>query len=188
MPPPGRAGAGGRAAPQIETYRAQAQQAQAALANAQITLSDTDIYAPNDGIVVKKTANVGASLSPGQTIFTMTQGDYVWVEANFKETQLKDVGPADAELEVDAFPGKMFKGRVRSINEATGAATSLLPPDNATGNFTKVVQRIPVRIELDAASDRRRRQIRPREGHSQFAAGHVRQRHHRYRRQTISQE
>jgi membrane fusion protein, multidrug efflux system len=144
---------------QISTYRAQAQQALAALNNAQITLSDTRIYAPNDGKVVRKIANVGVSLSPGQAIVTITQGNYVWVQANFKETQLKDVRPGEtAEVEVDAAPGKVFKGRVRSIDEATGAATSLLPPDNSTGNFTKVVQRIPVRIELvpaDSSDDKK---------------------------------
>ncbi len=137
---------------QIETYRAQAQQALAALTNARVNLGYTYIYAPNNGTIVKKTQNVGASLSPGQSILTMTQGDYVWVEANFKETQLDHVRVGQpVEIAVDAFPGKVFKGWVHSLNEASGAATSLLPPDNATGNFTKVVQRIPVRIELVAA-------------------------------------
>ncbi len=139
---------------QINTFRAQAASAQAALANAQVTLNDTLIPAPADGTVVKKAANVGASLSPGQTVVTITQGDYVYVTANFKETQLRDVKPGEsAEVEVDSFPGRIFKGHVQSINEATGATQALLPPDNATGNFTKVVQRIPVRIELDAAKD-----------------------------------
>ncbi len=139
---------------QIATARAQAQQALAALTNARIVLNDTIIVAPNDGTVVKKDVNIGASLAPGQSIVTMTQGDYTWVEANFKETQLTDVRPGQsAEIDVDAFPGKVFKGRVQSINRATGAATSLLPPDNATGNFTKVVQRVPVRIEFIPAGD-----------------------------------
>ena len=139
---------------QINTFRAQATSAQAALANALVTLNDTLIPAPADGTVVKKAVNVGASLSPGQTVVTMTQGDYVYVTANFKETQLRDVKPGEsAEIEVDSFPGLVFKGHVQSINEATGATEALLPPDNATGNFTKVVQRIPVRIELDAAKN-----------------------------------
>ncbi len=134
---------------QIATARAQAVESRAALQNARVTYNDTFIYAPNDGTVVKKAVNVGAAMTPGQTIVTITQGDYVWVEANFKETQLTDVRPGQpAEVSVDAFPGKIFKGRVQSINEASGASTALLPPDNATGNFTKVVQRIPVRIEL----------------------------------------
>ncbi len=139
---------------QIDTYRAQARQARAALRSAEIVLGDTKIYAPADGTIVKKVSNTGASLSPGQTIVTMTKGDRVWIEANFKETQLKDVRPGeDVEIEVDAIPGKIFKARVASINRVTGAATSLLPPDNATGNFTKVVQRIPVRIEFVPAND-----------------------------------
>ncbi len=139
---------------QIRTFEAQVAQAKAALANAQVTLGDTLIPSPADGTVVKKAVNQGASLSPGQTIVTITQGAYVYVTANFKETQLRDVKPLEsAEIEVDSFPGRIFKGHVKSINEATGATQALLPPDNATGNFTKVVQRIPVRIELDAAKD-----------------------------------
>ena len=139
---------------QIDIFRAQARQALAALNNAEVTLADTKIYAPADGKIVKKISNPGASLAPGQTIVTMTQGNDVWVEANFKETQLRDMRPGeDAEIEVDAQPGKVFKARVHSINEVTGAATSLLPPDNATGNFTKVVQRVPVRLEIIPAND-----------------------------------
>jgi len=137
---------------QITTARAGVLSAKAALDNAQVTENDTYIYAPSEGTVVKKAVNAGAALSPGQTILTMTQGDYVYITANFKETQLSSVRPGQpAEIEVDSFPGRVFKGYVKSINEATGATQALLPPDNATGNFTKVVQRIPVRIELEAA-------------------------------------
>ena len=137
---------------EIATDRANANSALAQLHNAQIIENDTYLYAPNNGTVVKKAVNIGASLSPGQTIVTITQGDYVYVTANFKETQLQNVKPSEAvEVEVDAFPGKIFQGYVASINEATGATEALLPPDNATGNFTKVVQRIPVRIELRPA-------------------------------------
>jgi len=139
----------------VLTAQAQAQQAKAALANAQVTYKDTFIYAPATGTVVRKAVNVGAALTPGQTIVMMTQGDYVYVTANFKETQLRDVHSGQpAEVEVDTYGGRVFKGRVASINETTGAAQALLPPDNATGNFTKVVQRIPVRIELIPADDR----------------------------------
>jgi membrane fusion protein (multidrug efflux system) len=134
---------------QVLTAISQANQSAAALRNAKVTLNDTVILAPSDGTVVRKGANVGDSLSPGQTIVTMTRGDYVWVSANFKETQLQNVKPGQsAEVEVDAMPGVIFNGYVKSINEASGNATALLPADNATGNFTKVVQRIPVRIEL----------------------------------------
>lgn len=139
---------------QIKTAQAQANSSKAALQNAQVTLNDTYLYAPNAGTVVKKTVNVGASLSPGQTILTITQGQYVYVSANFKETQLRNVKPGQpVDVEVDSFPGLIFKGYVRSINETTGATSALLPPDNATGNFTKVVQRVSVRIELKAANN-----------------------------------
>ncbi len=138
---------------QIQTYIAQANQAKAALANAQVTENDTYLYAPTDGQVVKKAVNVGASLSPGQTIATMTQTGDVWVSANFKETQLQKILVGQpAEVEVDSFPGIIFNGRVQAINQATGASIALLPPDNSTGNFTKVVQRVPVRIQLIPAS------------------------------------
>jgi membrane fusion protein (multidrug efflux system) len=137
---------------EIATARANVQSALAQLHNAQIIENDTYLYAPNDGTVTKKAVNIGASLSPGQTIVTITQGDYVYVTANFKETQLRDVKPNEAvEIDVDTYPDLVFQGYVQSINEATGATDSLLPPDNATGNFTKVVQRIPVRIEFRAA-------------------------------------
>jgi membrane fusion protein (multidrug efflux system) len=134
---------------QIATTLANLKQAEAALQNARITEQDTYIYAPTDGTVVRKSVNVGASLSTGQTVLTITQGDGVYVTANFKETQIGDVRVGQpVEIDVDALPGKVFKGVVGAINEATGATTSLLPPDNATGNFTKVVQRIPVKIAL----------------------------------------
>ena len=137
---------------EIATFRANANSALAQLNNAKIIEGDTYLRAPNDGTVVKKAVNIGASLSPGQTIVTITQGDYVYVTANFKETQLQNVKPNEsAEIEVDSYPGLIFHGTVASINEATGATQALLPPDNATGNFTKVVQRIPVRIELRPA-------------------------------------
>jgi len=139
---------------QITTARSGVLQAKAALTNAQVTENDTFIYAPSAGTVVKKAVNAGVALAPGQTILTITQGDYVYITANFKETQLRYVRPGQpAEIEVDSFPGRVFRGHVKSVNETTGATQALLPPDNATGNFTKVVQRIPVRIELDAAKN-----------------------------------
>lgn len=136
---------------QIATLQAQAAQSKAALADAQVQEEDTKIYAPSDGQVVRKGANVGAAISPGQTIVTMTtlnaNEPSVWLEANFKETQMEGVEPGEpVDVDVDAFPGKVFKGKVDSIDTATGAVDTLLPPDNATGNFTKVVQRIPVKI------------------------------------------
>jgi membrane fusion protein (multidrug efflux system) len=134
---------------QLETAKVAVKQAQAALQNAQVTEEDTYIYAPTDGTVIRKTANMGADVSAGQTILTVTQGNTVFVTANFKETQVGNVRVGQpVEIKVDAFPHKIFKGFVGSINEATGATVSLLPPDNATGNFTKVVQRVPVKIAI----------------------------------------
>lgn len=133
----------------VSSAQVQAQQAKATLEFAKVQLRNTYIYAPEDGQVVRKTANVGTSLSPGQTIVTLAQSGKIWVTANFKETQLTNIRVGQsAEIEVDAFPGHKIKAVVASINQATGATTSLLPPDNATGNFTKVVQRIPVRLTL----------------------------------------
>jgi membrane fusion protein (multidrug efflux system) len=139
---------------QITTYQAQAKQSLAAVQNAEIAYQDCFLRAPISGEIVKKAVDPGTALSPGQTVVTISQSDYIWVSANFKETQLTHVKPGqDAEVDVDTFPGKTFYGYVQSVSEATGAATALLPPDNATGNFTKVVQRIPVRIELYPAVD-----------------------------------
>jgi membrane fusion protein (multidrug efflux system) len=131
----------------VATTRAQVAQAKAVLDNAKVQLGYTYIYAPADGQVVRKAVNVGASVASGQTLVVIAQNDAIWVTGNFKETQLGSMRVGQtAEVEIDALPGVKFEAVVASINETTGAATSLLPPDNATGNFTKVVQRIPVRI------------------------------------------
>jgi membrane fusion protein (multidrug efflux system) len=136
---------------QISTTVAQAIAAKQAAEQAKVLLDDTIIRAPSNGVVVKKGANVGDALSPGQTIFTMTRDNHVWVNANYKETQLENIRPGESvDVKVDAYPGLVYHGKVQSIIEASGNATALLPADNATGNFTKVVQRIPVRIELIA--------------------------------------
>lgn len=139
---------------QIATARAQLEQAKAAVEHAKIDVDDASLYAPCDGFVVKHTENIGAAISPGQTIVTITRGAEVWVMANYKETQLDKVRKGQAvEIEVDAYPGRVFHGKVESILDATGSATTLLPPDNATGNFTKVVQRVPVKISIDTAGE-----------------------------------
>lgn len=135
---------------QIATARAQVEQARAAVERARVRVRDANLYAPCDGYVVKHTVNVGTAINPGQNVVTITRGGDVWIMANFKETQLAGMAPGrPAEIAVDAFPGKTFHGRVQSVLRATGSATTLLPPDNSTGNFTKVVQRIPVRISID---------------------------------------
>ena len=129
---------------------AKIEQARAALQSAQILLNYTKIYAPVDGRVSKKSVEVGALVQPGTPLMALVPAEKIWVVANFKETQLPGMhigSPTD--IEVDAIPGKTFRGRVDSISAATGATFALLPPDNATGNFTKIVQRIPVKIVID---------------------------------------
>ena len=124
--------------------------AQAAVSNAGLQLSYAYITAPVAGIVAKRNAEIGALVQVGQTLMSIVPDENVWVTANLKETQLTHVRVGDrAEFTVDAYPGRSFEGRVESLSPATGARFALLPPDNATGNFTKVVQRVPVRIAVD---------------------------------------
>src|SRR5213083_531902 len=128
--------------------------ARAARDQAALNLSYTRITAPAEGVVSKKTVEVGQLVQPGQPLMSLVPLGDVWVTANLKETQTADVSPGDpADFTVDAYPGRHFSGHVESLSPATGAKFSLLPPDNATGNFTKVVQRIPVRIRLDGKND-----------------------------------
>ncbi len=136
------------------TARAAIAQAQSALQNAQLQLSYTNITAPADGKIGRKTVEVGQQIQPGTPLMALVSNEY-WVTANFKETQLEDMRPGQrVEIKIDSFPHKTFTGRVDSISPASGAQFALLPPDNATGNFTKVVQRIPVKIVFDADSIR----------------------------------
>jgi len=131
------------------------QQARAALEQAKVNLERTTVRAPADGVVSKRTLEVGQVVQPGQALLAVTTLDDVWVVANFKETQLRDLRAGQsATVSVDAFGGRDYTGHVESISAATGATFSLLPPDNASGNFVKVVQRVPVRIALDHARDR----------------------------------
>jgi len=124
-------------------------QARASLEAAQLQLSYTTLIAPVDGVVTKKSVEVGQIVQPGQSLLVLIPLHDVWVTANFKETQLAKVRPGQkAEIKVDMY-GKTFTGHVDSVAGATGARLSLLPPENATGNFVKVVQRIPVKIVLD---------------------------------------
>ncbi len=124
-------------------------QARAALDAAQLQLTYTKIYAPVTGTVSQKTVQVGALVQPGTPLMALTTHK-LWVVANYKETDLARIHPgARAEVEVDALDGQRFTGHVGSIAAGTGSTYALLPPDNATGNFTKVIQRVPVRILLD---------------------------------------
>jgi membrane fusion protein (multidrug efflux system) len=126
------------------------QQAQARLDQAKLNLGYTKITAPINGIVSRKTVAVGANLSVGQSLLTIVPLEDLWVTANFKETQLKEMHVGQpVEISVDALGGKKFDGHIAQIGGATGSALSLFPPENATGNYVKVVQRIPVRINLD---------------------------------------
>ncbi|MFI5234591.1 MAG: HlyD family secretion protein [Gemmatimonadales bacterium] len=128
--------------------------AQAAVDNAKLQLSYTRITAPVDGIVAKRSVEPGELVQIGQQLMAVVPLHDVWVTANLKETQLRGIRPGDAaEFTVDAYPGRTFTGHVESVSPATGARFALIPPDNATGNFTKVVQRIPVRVDVDGGAD-----------------------------------
>lgn len=121
---------------------------------AALNLSYTRIYAPRDGYITKKNVEAGNYAQTGQPLMALVRLDDAWVVANYKERQLSHVKPGQkVEFEVDAYPGREFIGRVDSIMAGTGAAFSLLPPENATGNYVKVVQRIPVKIIIDKQSD-----------------------------------
>src|SRR5262245_27052083 len=129
-------------------------QAEAALREAELALEHAVVRAPFDGIAGRRSVELGANVAPGQPLVALAEAGASWVTANFKETQIAEMQPGDAaEIRVDAFPGAVFRGRVESLSPATGARYALLPPDNATGNFTKVVQRLPVRIVLDSVDD-----------------------------------
>jgi membrane fusion protein, multidrug efflux system len=128
--------------------------AAAAAETARLQLSYATLVAPNDGVVAKRSAEPGAQVQVGQNLMSIVPDTNVWVTANLKETQLADVRIGDpAEFTVDAYPGTIFHGKVESLSPATGARFALLPPDNATGNFTKVVQRVPVRVAVDGPPD-----------------------------------
>ncbi len=122
----------------------------ASLALGRINLGYTRITAPDSGFVSERRVRPGQLVSPGTQVISLVQRD-VWVQANYKETQVRHMRPGDrATVRVDAFPGVVFQGRVDQIAPASGSQFALLPPDNATGNFTKIVQRVPVKIVLNS--------------------------------------
>ncbi len=132
----------------VASEQANAQNAQAQVELAQLKLSYCKVTAPAAGIVMKRSAEVGAHISAGQQLLTIAQTNDVWVTANFKETQLRNIRPGQfATIHVDAVK-QDFNGYVENIGGSTGAVASVLPPENATGNYVKVVQRIPVRIRF----------------------------------------
>src|SRR5256885_2156274 len=133
---------------------AKVEQARAALEAAELNLSYTEITAPVDGVATHKQVETGQIVQAGQGLLLVVPLENVWVTANFKETQLRNMKAGQkAEVKVDTY-GKTFSGRVDSIAAATGSLLSLLPPENATGNYVKVVQRIPVKIVLDPIPSR----------------------------------
>jgi membrane fusion protein, multidrug efflux system len=122
---------------------------EAALTAAQVNLGYTQIHSPGEGIVGARQVRPGQLLSPGAQILTFV-ANTKWVEANYRETQLTHMKVGDpAEIRIDVYPGQVWKGHVMEIAPASGSQFALLPPDNATGNFTKVVQRVPVKIAFD---------------------------------------
>jgi membrane fusion protein, multidrug efflux system len=133
--------------------KADVEKARAEVEQAALNLSYTKIYAPTDGYVTKKNVDPGVYVKEGQALMAIVQPN-VWVTANFKETQLTHMHPGQpVEISVDTYPDATFHGRVQSIQRGTGSRFSLLPPENATGNYVKVVQRIPVKIVFDHPSE-----------------------------------
>ncbi|WP_298774576.1 HlyD family secretion protein [uncultured Shewanella sp.] len=139
-------------AQEIETS-AKAKQAKAVLELSQIQLNDTQIRAPFSGIIGKRGALSGQYVQPGQSLYSLVPDGAVWITANFKETQIQQMMPGQpVQVNLDAFPDKTFIGIIDSLSPASGAKFSLLPAENATGNFTKIVQRIPVKVRLNIDS------------------------------------
>ncbi|MBV8634926.1 MAG: HlyD family secretion protein [Burkholderiaceae bacterium] len=144
---------------EINVIATRHQQAEAALAQAiaerdlaQLNLGYTELRAPVDGVIGNRRARAGAYAAAGTPLLSVVPAQGLWVDANFKESQLAHLRPGQpVEIEADVLPGRVFHGRVTSLAPATGAQFSILPPENATGNFTKIVQRVPVRIALDDA-------------------------------------
>ena len=138
---------------QVKTAQAEVDQTAVAIRQADLQLTYTQLTAPEDGRVTRKSVEPGVYVQPGQALMALVPRQ-VWVVANFKETQLTDMRPGQpVDIQVDAYPGKVFRGHVDSIQAGSGARFSLLPPENATGNFVKVVQRFPVKIVFDRPDD-----------------------------------
>jgi membrane fusion protein (multidrug efflux system) len=140
---------------QAETAKANTEQLEAQVAQAELELSYTKVYAPENGRVTRKSVEQGALVQIGQPLLALVPGN-VWVIANFKEDQIGRLAPGQSvEITLDAYRDKTFKGHVDSLQAGTGARFSLLPPENATGNYVKVVQRVPVKIVFDEPPDPR---------------------------------
>ena len=141
---------------QVEAARGRVAQALANLQQAELNLEYTTVRAPVGGRVSKKTVEVGQVVQPGQALLSVVDLDNVWVVANYKETELTRVRPGQrATVVVDTYPGAAFKARVDSVQAGSGAVFALLPPENATGNFVKVVQRVPVKLVFEPGENAR---------------------------------
>ena len=139
---------------QVANAEASIKQAEAAVHQAELELSYTKIYAPEDGVITKKTIETGQLVQPGTPLMAISQSDDIWVMANFKETQLTSMRVGQpVDIEVDAYPDMEFHGKIESFQAGTGSRFSLLPAENASGNFVKVVQRVPVKIVFDKKPD-----------------------------------
>ncbi|HUN55253.1 MAG TPA: HlyD family secretion protein [Smithella sp.] len=145
-----------RAKSSLTTKSSMVNQKEAMLQEAKLNMSYTKIYSPADGYVTKKSVETGEQLRPGQPVMAIVPLNDVWIIANYKETQLTRVKPGQkVRIKVDTYPGCAFDGRVDSIMSGTGSVLSMFPPENATGSFVKVVQRIPVKIILNNKTDPR---------------------------------
>jgi membrane fusion protein (multidrug efflux system) len=138
-------------APAVKQAEAKLESAKRDLVQAELDLRYCDIVAEIDGVVTRRNVNPGNTVQVGQSLMAIRSLREIWVDANFKETQLRDLRIGQAvDLYVDMYGGRhVFKGRVSGFTEGTGSTLALLPPENATGNFIKVVQRLPVRIDLE---------------------------------------
>ncbi len=138
---------------QVMQNKGQIEQAQAQLDKADLNLGWTVVTAPQDGWITKRNVEVGNYVTPGQQIFSIVSPE-VWITANFKESQLRDMRPGQkVTIEVDAYPGLKLKGHVDSVQLGSGTKFTAFPPENATGNFVKIVQRVPVKIIIDEGLD-----------------------------------
>lgn len=147
---------------QVDVANAVIKQRQADLDNALLNLSYTVITAQADGRISAVNVQAGQSVMPGQQLFSIVLSNEIWVTANFKETQLSKMSEGNnATIKIDAIPGHEFEGKVQSFAPATGSRFALLPPDNASGNFVKVVQRVPVKVVFSNASDALLQKLRP---------------------------
>jgi membrane fusion protein (multidrug efflux system) len=142
-----------QAAGSVDERAASVQQAQAQLKQASLNLSYTEVRASSDGFITKRNVQLGTFLTTGDVMFLLVTPD-VWITANFKESQIGRMRPGDSvDIKVDAYSGYTLEGHVQSIQYGSGARFSAFPAENATGNFVKIVQRIPVKIVLDRGLD-----------------------------------